>query len=406
MTEFEETPNSTLLVEGEAEVEIEGRAEVFGCPVERLRIPKGRVVPILILEKSLVRISGVSGNLGNYIRLNGSTIPESWEKLARSDFSSIFIFGDVDSGKSSLATFLVNIMGGSKDVLDFDIGQSDIAHPGAMGYAFTTGGVLHISQLQMEDGYFIGSISPAGRESTCLKAVAKLKRLIKGDRAIFDSTGWVKGRKARDYKLAKLEILEPEIIACFGDVPYYLNDFNTVQVESFVVKKRSREMRCEVREETYRENLNGAFTRIFRIEQGVKLGNTSLFSGEEISLEGIFDSVVYAEKGYDFLNIITSEPQKPSPSVIKSLCDIFEVQEVNITSLEDLRGLVVGLYGKQGKSEEKYLGMGLLESIDFESREITVFTGIGGDISRIDFGEIRLQKRGDEGFKEYFVRIP
>jgi|Deesub1362B_J571_1020462.scaffolds.fasta_scaffold00053_122 polynucleotide 5'-hydroxyl-kinase GRC3/NOL9 len=400
MTEFEETPNSTLLVEGKANVEIEGRAEVFGCSVERLRVPKGRIVPILILEKSLIRISG------NYIRLNGSTIPESWEELAKSDFNSIFIFGDVDSGKSSLATFLVNRMDGSKDVFDFDIGQSDIAHPGAMGYAFTNNRVLHISQLQMHDGYFIGSISPAGRESLCLKAISKLKNLRRGDKAIFDSTGWVRGRKARDYKLAKLEILEPEVIACFGDIPYYLDDFNTIQVESFVVKRRSRELRCEIRGEIYREKLNDSFIRVFKAGEAgeVKLGNTSLFSGEEINLEGIIDSVVYAERGYDFLNVFTSTPQKPSPNVIKSLCEIFEVQEVNFVSIEELKGLLVGLYG------DKYLGMGLLESIDFEKKEIAIVTRIGENIRRIDFGEIRLQKleghEGHEGFKEYFVRVP
>lgn len=403
MTEFQETPNSTLLVEGEAEVEIEGRAEVFGCPVERLRVPRGRVVPVLILENSLVRISG------NCIRLSGSTIPESWERLAESDFDSIFIFGDVDSGKSSLATFLVNRMPGSKDVFDFDIGQSDIAHPGAMGYSFTTSRVLHISQLQMQDGYFIGSISPAGRESLCLKAISKLKRLRRGERGIFDSTGWVRGRKARDYKLAKLEILEPEVVACFGEKPYYLEDFNTVEVESFVVKRRSRELRCEIREEVYREKLDGAFTRIFKVEEGVKLGNTTLFSGEEVNLEGIIEAV-YAERGYDFLNVITSTPQKPSPGVIRSLSEIFEVQEVNMVSLEELEGLMVGLYGRQGEGGEKYLGMGLLESIDFENREIGVFTGIRESISRIDFGEIRLQRvkrqNGHEGFKEHFVRVP
>ncbi len=398
MTEFEETPNSTLLVEGEAEIEVEGRAEVFGCPVERLKVPKGRVVPVFILEKSLIRISG------NYIRLNGSTIPKSWEKLARSDFNSIFIFGDVDSGKSSLATFLVNRMEGSKDVFDFDVGQSDIAHPGAMGYAFTTSRVLHISQLQMHDGCFIGSISPAGRESLCLKAISKLKRLRRGDRAIFDSTGWVRGRKARDYKLAKLEILEPEVIACFGDAPYYLDGFDTVRVESFVVKRRSRELRCEIREELYREKLNGSFIRVFRAGGEVKLGNTSLFSGEEVNLDGIIDSVVYSERGYDFLNVFTSTPQKLSPSVIKSLCEIFEVQEVNIVSVGELKGLLVGLYG------DRYLGMGLLESIDFERKELAVSTNIRERIRRIDFGEIRLQRlesqEGREGFKEYFVRVP
>ena len=409
MMEFEETPNSTLLVEGEAEVEIEGKAEVFGCPVSKLKVPRGRILPILISEKSLIRISGISRDgPGSYIRLNGSTIPESWNALAKSDFESVFIFGDVDSGKSSLATFLVNKMDGSKDVFDFDIGQSDIAHPGAMGYSFAIAQVLHISQLQMIDGYFIGTISPAGKESLCLKAISRLKRLRRGDKAIFDSTGWVRGRKARSYKLAKLEILEPEVIACFGEIPYYLKDeFDVIQLDSFVVKRRSRELRCEIREEIYREKLKGALTRIFRVKQnGVKLGNTSLFSGEEINLEGMVDSVIYAERGYDFLNVFTSTPQKISPNVIKSLCDVFEVQEVNVISLEELKGLMVGLYGED-KNGERYLGMGLLESIDFESREIEVLTSIKESVCRVDLGEIRLQKReGDEGFKEYFVRVP
>ncbi|HIP25446.1 MAG TPA: hypothetical protein EYG81_03140, partial [Archaeoglobus profundus] len=158
---------TTILVEGEAEVEVKGRAEVFGCPISKIKISEGKILPIYILEDTEVNVKG------NYVAVKGSTIPESWNKLLEviesEGYRKIFLFGDTDSGKSSLATYLVNKLKGRKWVIDLDIGQADIAHPCAMGLGMTEGRIISLSEIKMVDGFFVGSITPTGKEAKCLR---------------------------------------------------------------------------------------------------------------------------------------------------------------------------------------------------------------------------------------------
>lgn len=388
--------NTTLLIEGEAKVSVKGYAEVFGCRVEELFVERGKIVPLYVKEDSEVDVEG------SYIAVKGSTIPRSWDELVEriesEGLKRIVLFGDTDSGKSSLATYLVNRLNGGKWVVDLDIGQADVAHPCAMGFGFTEGGVTSISQIKMVDGFFVGCVSPTGRESRCLKGVARIFKRLDGvkDYVVVDTTGWVKGRKAKAYKLAKIEIIDPDLIVCFGEVPYYLSDFETFRVDSFVLKKRSREVRCEIRSKIYERWLEGSETREFKVGD-VRLENTTLFKGESVEfLEGVLDArVLYAEKGYDFLNVCVEEEVNVGVELIKALLDVYDVRDVCIFSIDQLKNLLVGLYN------DRYLGCGLLKDIDVENRVIEVETPIKGDVKVVEFGEVKL-----ENYREVAVRVP
>ncbi len=387
--------DTTLLIEGDARVRVDGKAEVFGCRVESLRVERGRIVPLYVVEDSDVEVEG------KYIAVKGSTIPKSWEELVKEiedkGYRRIVLFGETDSGKSSLATYLANRLKGGKWVVDLDIGQADIAHPCAMGFGYTDGGITSISQVKMIDGFFVGVVSPTGKEARCLQGVSRIFERLKGEGyVIVDTTGWVKGRKARNYKLAKLEIIEPDLIVCFGKRPYYLEDFEVFEVDSFVLKKRSRDLRGEIRSRIYEEWLRDGVERVFRVGE-VSLGNTTLFKGERIEfLEGVLESrVLFAEKGYDFLNVCVEDEVKVGVELIKALLDVYEVRDVCIFSLDQIRGLLLGLYG------ERYLGCGVLKDLDLENREIIVETPVRDDVKRIEFGEVKL-----ENYREVVVRVP
>jgi polynucleotide 5'-hydroxyl-kinase GRC3/NOL9 len=392
--------DTTLLVEGYAEVKVKGNAEVFGCPIENLIVEHGKIVPVYFLDDSEVEISG------NYIAVSGCTIPKSWielvETIEREGYERIFLFGETDSGKSSLATYLANKLSGRKWIVDLDIGQADVAHPCAMGFGLTEGGITSISQVDMIDGFFVGLISPTGKEARCLQGVSYVFNKLEeyksdGDKVIIDSTGWVKGKKAKYYKLAKLEIIKPDLVVCFGEVPYYLKNFNTFKVDSFVLKKRSREVRSAIRSRIYEKWLENCEIRQFELDK-IELGNTTLFKGEKIEfLEGVLDvKVLFAEKGYDFLNVCVEKAVEVGLELIKALLDVYDVKDICIFSIDQLKGLLVGLYN------DRYLGCGLLENIDLEKRVIEIKTPVKDDIKRIEFGEIKL----DENFKEVVVRVP
>ncbi len=388
--------DTTLLIEGEAKVSIRGNAEVFGCRVKRLNVEKGKIIPLYVKEDSEVEIEG------KYIAVRGSTIPKSWNELVNmiedKEYRKILLFGETDSGKSSLATYLANRLDGGKWIVDLDIGQADVVHPCAMGFGFTKGGITSISQVEMVDGFFVGCISPTGRESRCLNGVARIFRKLRGveDYIIIDTTGWVKGRKARAYKLAKIEIIDPDLIVCFGDAPHYLSDFETFRVDSFVLKKRSREVRSEIRSKIYERWLEGSETRKFRVGD-VKLENTTLFKGERIEfLEGVLDArVLYAEKGYDFLNVCVEEEVDVGLELIKALLDVYDVKDVCIFSVDQIRNLLIGLYN------ERYLGCGLLKDVDVDNKIIEVETPVKDEVRSIVFGEVKL-----ENYRETIVRVP
>ncbi len=393
---------TTLLVEGKAEVKVRGKAEVFGCPIESVTVSEGKILPVYVVEDSEVEVEG------NYIAVKGSTIPESWNRLVetieREGYTKIMLFGDTDSGKSSLATFLANKLSGGKWLVDLDIGQSDIAHPCAMGLGYTEGGITSISEVQMIDGYFVGTISPTGREARCLRGVASIVSKIddlakEGDRIIIDTTGWTKGRRAREYKLAKVEIIKPDLIVCFEKIPYYLKRYSTFEVESFVLKKRSREVRSSIRSRLYAKWLENAELRRFEDDE-VEFENTTLFKGEKIEfLEGVLDAkVIFAEKGADFLNVCVEKEVEVGGELIKALLEIYEVKEVCIFSPDQLKGLMLGLYDRDGR----YLGFGLLRGLDVENRSIEVFTSVGGEVGKIEFGEIKLS----DDLKEVVTRVP
>ncbi len=380
--------NTTVLFEGTAEV-LEGYAEVFGCPVKKL---KTRKLTPLYLKDGAVEVDGLC------IKVSGSTIPESWENIVEeiesNEWRRILLIGETDTGKSSFAVWLINRLGGRKCVIDADIGQADIAHPGAMGMG-TALQCPSLSEIEISEGFFVGTTSPLGNETRCLMGFARLSTMAEGDWIIVDTTGWVRGKRARNYKLAKLEVFRPDVVVCMGTTPYYLDEYNTIAIESFVPKKRSRELRGAIRGECYAEWLKN--TRPVTINANeVKIGNTTLFKGRELRdgiLTEIFNRLIFAELGSDFLNICVKE-EHIGMEAIKLLKEVYGVEDVNIFTPDCFSNLAVGIYSS------RYEGIGLIKSIDFNSRKIDILAR-AKDIRRIEFGEFRI-----EDGKEVFTRVP
>lgn len=340
-----------------------------------------------------------------FVPVKGCTIPESWTRLEKVEADSFFIYGSSDSGKSSLATYLSNKLDSTKILVDLDIGQANIAHPAAMGIGITDGGIISISDVEMLDGAFIGAISPTGREAKCINGVLEIKRKIDKikivKKVIIDSTGWVRGRRAAEYKLAKIEILEPDMVIYFGEKPAYFDFLHceTVKVDSFVVKKRDRDTRIQLRSRLYAEWMDNSSDLELNLKK-LRSRSSNLFKGEKID-KNIFEEmletkVVFAEKGQGFLNICTEEEVEVGNAIIKALKEVYGVEEVNIISQDGVRGLVAGLY-----MDERYRGFGIIKDIDFRSGKVIIFTSANEKINRIEFGEFRL----NENFKECFVKF-
>lgn len=367
----------TVIAKGK--VKIAGNAEILGA--KRFDFEIDKFVPIYCVEDCDIFVDG------EYTIVEGNTIPESWEKVAKMDWKTAFLYGGVDKGKSTLATFLANRVGGAW-VVDLDIGQSDIAHPGAMGYGFAKN-ILNLSEVRMENGIFVGCTSPSYREVRCIKAVARIwKEVSKLEgRKVVDTTGWTRGRRARDYKLAKLEIIDPDIVVSFEGKPDFLEDYEVIEVENKLVFPRNKEQRASIRVKNYMKWLKGSKKKKI---------NFSL-PGKDLPKDFISDvlgrEVEFVRKGEDFLLICLKEYEDFDPLIIRGLKDLYEVDDVCFLSKNDLKNILVGLY--KGK---KYLGIGLLS---FEENQWILETPVEG-FDKIEIGEIRF-----DGEKEYIIsRLP
>ncbi len=380
-------PDTTLLLFGNGKAEIRGYAEIFGKKTDAVSVPEGKVFPLYFEDEAEIDL------VGDYIQVRGDTVPGSWKKFVKKDYERIFTFGGIDSGKSSFCVYAINKMG-VDFAIDSDIGQSDIAHPGAMGVGLRKSGVVSLSELELKEVAFVGAISPSGFESRCLRAFTKLCRFIKG-KAIADTTGWVYGRKAREYKLSKIEVFSPDVIVAIESDPYFVDGVDVFRVESFVVRKRDRDMRAVIRKKNYGRWLENS-EEVEKSVSELTLKNTTMFRGEEVSdsILETFGDVIYCERGADFLNIY-SENYSAGMEAIKFLKGYFSVSEVNIIKPSELEGLVLGL----GKGE-KYLTMGLLKEIDFEEKVLR-FLGLN-EADVVEFGSFRL----DEEKREVVVRVP
>ncbi len=379
--------NTTIILFGNGSAVIQGYAEVFGKKVNAVNVPEGKVYPIYFESDAEVEVDG------KYIQINGDTIPESWKKFVKKDYGKVFTFGGTDSGKSSFCVYVIN-KSDIIHVIDADIGQNDLSHPGTMALGIKEDSVISLSELKTHEIAFVGTISPSGFESRCLRAFSRLCKFAT-ENAIVDTTGWIHGRRAREYKLSKIEIFNPDAVVAVGEDPYFVDDVDVFRLESFVIQKRDRNLRAVIRKRNYERWLENAV----EVERGVEevlLRNTTLFRGEQLydPVLETFGDVIYCERGYDFLNIY-SENFSAGQEAVRFLREYFCVSEVNIIRPSELKGLVLGL--RKGR---RYLTMGLLKEVDFDEKVLRFLGTKDADV--IEFGSFRL----DEERKEVVVRVP
>ena len=218
--------NRTLLVAGPASVcVVSGKAEMFGYQLKqavKIVVREGKRLPFFVLEKAIFDLS-LGANAG-IEEVDGSTIPESWNKPLEAILSVqkkplvVLLLGKIDSGKSSYCTYLVNKLVNGKcrvAVLDGDLGQSDIGPSGTVGYAITSKPVADLYNLKLKNAFFVGVTSPIMAIDKTIEGLAALKAEILQrpvDFVVVNTDGWVTGDIAVGYKTQLVKDLKPDVI--------------------------------------------------------------------------------------------------------------------------------------------------------------------------------------------------
>jgi polynucleotide 5'-hydroxyl-kinase GRC3/NOL9 len=263
------------------------------------------------------------------------------------------VAGGVDSGKSSFCTYLINKLISEKcsvAVLDCDIGQSDVGPPCTVAYAFVTKPVTDLFDLKAENATFVGVTSPSEDVNKTIKGAASLKTEASKrnvDFVVVNTDGWVAEEEAVDYKVQLAEKLSPDVI--FGiqqnneleTLLAKLEGFRKIRIDSaLAVKERSKEKRKTLRELGYVKYLTNSKVRTWRLSR---------------------------------LNI-----EKPNPLCLR------QKPEDN-----QQKGLLLGLHDAQ----KKFLGIGILQGIDYERKSLKVFTSVTTTPVNVAVGKVRLDDK-------------
>lgn len=236
--------------------------------------------------------------------------PDEWNTLAQSivDYRSIMILGGVDTGKSTFIRFLAgDILRRGKTValVNTDVGQSDIGPPTTMGVAIPNSPFAAYEDLKTENLYFVGTNSPAGNCIICLVGVHRMIECAKSrkpDAIIVNTTGWIYGSEACDYKIAKINMLNPDLIIAFQpekELSTIVKPFKMTARPylcflpvSSQVRQKTPEERRRLRVEKYKRYFNNSSLHLVSWRNIAILGaNNEDFRHRELSgrLVGLFD---------------------------------------------------------------------------------------------------------------------
>lgn len=410
----------TLLVDGPASVTVSsGKVEVFGSKINvtgKVVIREGKRLPFEVKETASLEIS--AGDAAFVEEVNGSTIPESWTNSiqellnVQAKPATAMIVGSLDSGKSSFCTYLINKLLEEKKrvvILDGDLGQSDVGPPSTIAYAPVAKPITDLFNLRAKNAIFIGETSPSNVTEKMVQALSLLKKenlASNSDLLVINTDGWIEGEYAVAYKSKLAEELRPDVIFFIQQkdeldpILTACRDAKKVIVESpTTVKQRDREKRKGLRELGYKK-----YMRNPRV-QSLSLSWVKVEGNESFILNKPHINVRDANRIYELLGmkplqmtefsgrlgLIIGRRRWINSDNIKKV-EEFTKKKVTVTRKGDEEGLLAAMYN----SKRKFVGIGVVQEIDYVRRTVKVLTPVSEEVAVLALGKVKLDKNMKE----------
>ncbi len=328
------------------------------------------------------------------------------QELASNPGRLIVLVGGTDSGKSSFATLLSNIVlqkGGNPAIVDGDVGQSNIGPPGFVSAGRITGPVLWVGEAKPEKLRFIGDVKPHVNIWKIINAVKELaSEYFKAGstHVIVDTDGWIRDEKGLRYKVSLISALKPDVMVVFGaDISPYFRKFSAygVRVVEFNIpptrKIRSRDERRILRSMKYREFLYEA--PIVKLDfENLIINGLPILEGvpvEVASVEKFVEGKIsYASLLPDKLYLAGSVRRVEEEGLKKE----FGVGKIAVFE----PGAERNLYAAVSNGNLDYPA--LIDKIDFQGRRIIIKTRYTNKISELKVSTIKLRDDYTEEFLE------
>ena len=407
----------TLLVDGPASVNhISGEVEVLGAKLrkgEKVVIREGKRFPFMIKKRATFDLT--LGEDASFEEVEGSTIPSSWENALKEIKAcrrplTVMVMGEVDSGKTSFCTYLVNQalrMKWKVAIIDADLGQSDVGPPSTIGFSRVTMPIKDLFEIEAEKAYFVGLTSPSQVIHRVIEGLTELKNSVEGedvDFLVINTDGWISGDEAVSYKAGLTEKIAPDMVVGIQETDELapmltaLKETKTLAINSPpAIKKRGQEKRRVLRELGYKKYLKKAKVRSFplnwvRVER-VLVGTGTIPQAERMEeIKEMLGTIpVYCEENPTTLFIVLRRNSWIDEERIRKIEDSFE-KWVRVIGDGEEEGLLVGLHDAKGV----FLGIGVLDGIDYRRRVMKVYTPVSEKVSNIRVGQIKLDKSGRE----------
>lgn len=278
----------TLLLKGPASIRTKrGEAECLGAPIpfdDWVVVEASRQEPVYAVGNTILEIRRGSGSSWSVVR--ESTVPTAWSEAAQvleRQRGVCVIIGEVDSGKSSLCTFLANkcLAGTEKvGVVDADVGQADIGPPTTISASVVQSPIAGLYKATAEISFFIGDTSPSTVPGKVVALAARLKRSITGssDIVLVNTDGWLAEFNALRHKQLLLEEIQPDLVIALSRSDEIIDPLlDRVKLASLrlptssFARVRSKEERKKAREAGYRRFLQGSHKLAVGQDAGVRM---------------------------------------------------------------------------------------------------------------------------------------
>jgi len=247
-------------------------------------IEESRQEPIFAVDNTLLEIRRDSGSAWSVA--GESTVPVAWNEAAQvlqRQRGVCVIIGEVDSGKSSLCTFLANKCledTGKVGVVDADVGQADIGPPTTISLSVVQAPIIGLHKAVVEISFFVGDTSPSVVPDKIVRLATRLKEQMtsSADIVLVNTDGWLAEFNAIRHKQRLLEEIQPDLVIALSrsdDIIDPLLDrvkFASLKLPiSSFARVRSKEERKKAREAGYRRFLQGSHKLVVSQETRVRM---------------------------------------------------------------------------------------------------------------------------------------
>lgn len=319
--------------------------------------------------------------------MTGLHVPVAWREHVATILQTrprvILLLGGCDTGKTSYCRFLVSELlaaGHSVAVVDADLGQKSLGPPACVTLGYATG-IAERWTAVPEVFYFVGSTSPVGRMLPLVIGAARLVTAADAAFVIVDTSGYIDGT-GRVLKSYKIDAVRPDLIVAIekeSELESILRSRATYRAIRIHPSRKARPTHRWERDLIRQKAFAAYFKEARRLElkiDDVVFQRSLLFTGEPIVAEG----ALYAERTAEGV-VTVAEGPFTGAAIAKRLKPGFE------------RNLLCGVADEQDRG----LGMGVLESIDFDLRRVSLMSPATPERVRVlQFGDLYVDLDGRE----------